>query len=83
MLTSVKFASTVALAVGGADISGWMLTALTMTFVVFAPPASQASDYWGRRWPLIILASAGCIGTVITSRAQSVRAPLLVVSQAQ
>lgn len=68
----VKFAGTVALVVGGANISGWMLTALTITFVVFAPPVSQASDYWGRRWLLIILTSAGCIGTIITSRAQSV-----------
>ena len=59
--------------VGGADISGWMLTALTITFVVFAPPVSQASDYWGRRWLLIILSMTGCVGTIITSRAQSVR----------
>ena len=74
-----KFASTVALVVGGADISGWMLTALTITFVVFAPPVSQASDYWGRRWLLIILTVSGCVGTIITSRAQSVWTSLLRV----
>ena len=68
-----------ALVVGGADISGWMLPALTITFVVFAPPVSQASDYWGRRWPLIILTVSGCVGTIITSRAQSVRILLTIL----
>ncbi len=83
MITRVEFSSTVALVVGGADISGWMLTALTITFVGLAPPVSQASDYWGRRWLLIILTVAGLVGTIITARAQSVRTPLFVASQAQ
>lgn len=70
---SFKFASTIAQVVGGADISGWLFTSLTITFVVFAPPVSHAADYWGRRWLLIILAVAGMVGCIITSRAQSVR----------
>lgn len=45
-----------------------------MTFVVFAAPVSQAADYWGRRWLLIILAFLGCVGTIITSRATTVSA---------
>jgi MFS family permease len=56
---------------GGANESSWMLASLTLAFVVFAPPVSQAADYWGRRWPLIILALLGCVGTIITSRASS------------
>ena len=72
LTTRIQFATAVAQAVGGAASSGWMLTALTITFVVFAPPMSQAADYWGRRWPLIILILSGFIGTIVTSRAQSV-----------
>ncbi|RVX74921.1 hypothetical protein B0A52_01198 [Exophiala mesophila] len=65
------FATTVAEAVGGASQSSWMLSSLTIAFVVFAPPVSQAADYWGRRWLLIILTMLGCVGTIITSRATS------------
>ncbi|KEF62407.1 uncharacterized protein A1O9_00379 [Exophiala aquamarina CBS 119918] len=65
------FAGTVALAVGGGANSSWMLSSLTITFVVLAPPVSQAADYWGRRWLLIILSFLGCVGTIITSRANS------------
>lgn len=68
----VQFSTTVAEAVGGASQSSWMLASLTITFVVFAPPVSQAADYWGRRWLLIILTMLGCVGTIITSRANSV-----------
>lgn len=74
-LIRLQLSTTVAEAVGGADKSSWMLSSLTITFVVFAPPVSQAADYWGRRWFLIILASLGCVGTIITSRATSVGAP--------
>jgi MFS family permease len=72
-----KLASTIAQVVGGTDTSGWLLTSLTISFVVFAPPVSHAADYWGRRWLLILLALAGMIGCIITSRAQSVRGTFL------
>lgn len=67
-----KFPADIAAVVGGADISSWMLTALTITFVVLAPPISQAADYWGRRWLLIVLCLFGFVGTLICSRATSV-----------
>ncbi|KAL6245159.1 hypothetical protein RBB50_007934 [Rhinocladiella similis] len=72
LVAAGALSTTVAEAVGGADKSSWMLSSLTITFVVFAPPVSQAADYWGRRWFLIILASLGCVGTIITSRATSI-----------
>jgi MFS family permease len=68
----LQFASTIAAVVGDVELSGWMLSSLTITFVVLAPPVSQAADYYGRRWLLIILALAGSVGTIITSRATSV-----------
>ena len=68
----VQLASAVATAVGDGTNSSWLLASLTMAFVVFAPPVSQAADYWGRRWLLIVLALIGCAGTLITSRATSV-----------
>ena len=67
-----KYAPDVAAVVGGADISSWMFTALTITFVVVAPPISQVADYWGRRWALIVLCLFGFVGTLVCSLATSV-----------
>ncbi|KAJ9632754.1 hypothetical protein H2204_007629 [Knufia peltigerae] len=77
LVAAGALSATVAEAVGGADKSSWMLSSLTITFVVFAPPVSQAADYWGRRWLLIILALTGCVGTIITSRAKSIGVAIL------
>jgi MFS family permease len=34
-----------------------------------SPPVSQAADYWGRRWFLIILTACGAVGCIIVARA--------------
>lgn len=39
--------------------------------VVLGPIVSQASDYWGRKWFLVILTLIGAVGAVIVSRATS------------
>ncbi|OQV00731.1 hypothetical protein CLAIMM_06191 [Cladophialophora immunda] len=73
LVSAGVYPADVAAVVGGADISSWMFTALTITFVVLAPPISQAADYWGRRWPLIILCLFGFVGTLVASRATSMQ----------
>ena len=55
-----------------------MLSAITIVFVVAAPPISQAADYWGRRWLLIGLCLIAFVGAIITSRATSVRLHLYI-----
>ena len=44
---------------------------MTIFTVVLSPPVSQAADYWGRRWFLIILTAFGAVGSLIISRATS------------
>lgn len=39
--------------------------------VVLGPIVSQASDYWGRKWFLIILTLIGAAGAIIVSRANT------------
>jgi len=38
---------------------------------VLSSPISQAADYWGRRWFLIVLTGFGAIGSLIVARATS------------
>ncbi|MCJ1472599.1 hypothetical protein MMC13_001248 [Lambiella insularis] len=65
------FPSAVSAVVGGADIQGWLLTTITILLVALSPPISQAADYWGRKWLLVVLNMVGCIGCLVTSRANS------------
>lgn len=39
--------------------------------VVLSPIVTQAADYWGRRWFLVILTALGAVGSIIISRADS------------
>jgi MFS family permease len=38
---------------------------------VLGPPISQASDYWGRRWFIVVTLVFGIVGSVIIARATS------------
>lgn len=39
--------------------------------MVLGPIVSQASDYWGRKWFLVILTLIGAVGAIIVARAKS------------
>lgn len=39
--------------------------------VVLGPPASQAADYWGRKWFLVVASTFGFVGALILARANS------------
>jgi MFS family permease len=58
--------------VGGSDQTVWLTSVIAITTVVLGPPVSQAADYWGRKWFLVILTSFGAVGAIIVSRATSV-----------
>jgi MFS family permease len=69
---SGAFAGNITAVVGGSTKSTWFTSAIAILTTVLSPPCSQAADYWGRKWILVILTACGCIGSIIISRADSV-----------
>ena len=57
--------------VGGSANSVWLTSSVAILTTVLSPPVSQAADYWGRRWFLIILTGCGAVGSIIVARATS------------
>jgi MFS family permease len=57
--------------VGGSTESGWLTSVIAIFTSVLSPPISQAADYWGRRWFLIILTAFGLVGSIIVARSDS------------
>ena len=45
---------------------------MTITAATLGPPVSQAADYWGRKWFVVVLSSASCIGCIVVSRADTI-----------
>ncbi|KAL2204838.1 MFS general substrate transporter [Sarocladium strictum] len=64
-------AQTIAAALGEPNNTVWILGPITIMTVTFGPIVSQAADFWGRRWFLIILTVMGGIGCLIVALAQS------------
>ncbi|KAG4444107.1 hypothetical protein IFR05_000460 [Cadophora sp. M221] len=56
---------------GGSSKSVWLTSSVAILTTVLSPPVSQAADYWGRRWFLIILTGFGAVGSIIVARATS------------
>lgn len=61
----------IAAVVGGASLTAWPTAVLGILVAALGPPVSQAADFWGRKWFLVILTAAGCVGSVIVSRSSS------------
>ncbi|KAI1085747.1 major facilitator superfamily domain-containing protein [Whalleya microplaca] len=49
----------------------WLSAPITILTVVLGPIVSQAADYWGRKWFLVISTTFGAIGSIIVARASS------------
>ncbi|KAK3934549.1 siderophore iron transporter [Diplogelasinospora grovesii] len=49
----------------------WFSAPITILTVVLGPIVSQAADYWGRKWFLVILTLFGAVGSVVVARADS------------
>ncbi|KAB5517003.1 major facilitator superfamily domain-containing protein [Coniochaeta sp. 2T2.1] len=56
---------------GRTQDASWITAVIAIMTVVLGPIVSQASDYWGRKWFLIVLTLVGAAGAVIVSRAHS------------
>ncbi|KAH8901206.1 MFS general substrate transporter [Thozetella sp. PMI_491] len=49
----------------------WLLGPITILTVTLGPIVSQAADYWGRKWFLVILTTLGAVGCLIIALADS------------
>lgn len=58
--------------VGGANQGTWLVSVMSISAACLGPPVSQAADFWGRRWFVIVLSSFGCVGCIIVSRSNSI-----------
>ena len=67
------YRTAIAASVGGAQSASWLVAATVIMTVVLSPPISQAADFWGRRWFLIVPTFCGVIGSIIVSRAVSMK----------
>ncbi|KAK3330756.1 major facilitator superfamily domain-containing protein [Apodospora peruviana] len=56
---------------GGTANVVWFSAPVTIMTVVLGPIVSQAADYWGRKWFLVILTLFGAIGSIVVARAQT------------
>lgn len=68
LVGSGAFASNIAAAVGGSNNTVWLSSAIAILTCVLGPPVSQAADYWGRKWFIVVLTLIGAIGCIIVSR---------------
>ncbi|EFX04880.1 siderophore iron transporter [Grosmannia clavigera kw1407] len=58
--------------VGGNTNSVWLTSTIAILTAVLSPIVSQAADYWGRRWFLIVLTLCGVVGSIVVARADSI-----------
>lgn len=68
---SGAFSRNIAAAIGGASETVWLSQAIVIVTVVLGPPASQAADYFGRKWFLVAAGGFGFVGSLILARANS------------
>ncbi|KEF62020.1 uncharacterized protein A1O9_03592 [Exophiala aquamarina CBS 119918] len=77
LVTAGAFGQVLTAVVGGTDKSNWIVGAISLPMAVLSAPVAQAADYWGRRWLLIVLTSMGFVGSLITSRCESIGVAIL------
>ena len=56
---------------GHLELSVWPSELIVIFTVALGPPVSQAADFWGRKWFLVILTASGAVGSVIVATAHS------------
>jgi MFS family permease len=57
--------------VGGADRATWLSSTVAIETAVLGPPISQAADYWGRKWFIVVSATFGFIGCFVIARGET------------
>lgn len=54
------------------SLSIWATQTIVIFTAVLCPPVSQAADYFGRKWFLVILTMFGAVGSIVIARAKSI-----------
>lgn len=67
-----KFGRSIALVIGGTTQTVWLIQGIIILTVVLGPIVSQAADFWGRKWFVVVTAGLGVVGNIIVSRANSI-----------
>lgn len=57
---------------GDASVAAWNSEILTIFTLALSLPLSQAADYWGRKWMIIVPSLLAIAGFLIVSRAHSI-----------
>lgn len=65
-------ANSITVVVGGQNQSTWFASSIAIATATLGPPVSQAVDYWGRKWFVVILTILGCVGCIVVSRSNSI-----------
>ncbi|KAK0638522.1 major facilitator superfamily domain-containing protein [Cercophora newfieldiana] len=63
--------NTIALTLGSPGSVVWLSSSIAIGTAVLSPIFSQAADYWGRRWLLVVSTFLGAVGSIIVARATS------------
>ncbi len=65
-------ANSVTEVVGDQGQGTWLASTMTIAAATLGPPVSQAADYWGRKWFVVVLSCLACVGCIVVSRADSI-----------
>ncbi|KIW16356.1 hypothetical protein PV08_06407 [Exophiala spinifera] len=65
-------AQTMATALGDTSKAVWFSTSLTIATITLNPPISQAADYWGRKWFLVVTNALAVVGCIVISRSENI-----------
>ncbi|KAK0391873.1 hypothetical protein NLU13_1371 [Sarocladium strictum] len=65
-------AQTMATFLGDASKAVWFSTSIAIATIALNPPISQAADFWGRKWLMVITNAVAVPGCIIISRAQNI-----------
>ncbi|KAK3373148.1 major facilitator superfamily domain-containing protein [Lasiosphaeria ovina] len=57
---------------GSTANSVWLTSSIAIGTAVLSPIFSQAADYWGRRWFLVVSTLVGAVGSLVVARATSI-----------
>lgn len=67
----IQLSRDIAATFGGSTKTIWLTQVIGIITASLAPPVAQASDFWGRKWTVIIFIVLGAVGAIIMSRASS------------
>ncbi|KAK5043481.1 hypothetical protein LTR84_011950 [Exophiala bonariae] len=71
LVGAAAYARDLAADLGGATETVWLSQSIAILTCVLGPPMSQAADYWGRKWLIVVPTLVGFAGSMIVARARS------------